>query len=190
MAILASIYTISDPRTGLVVYVGKTNNVKERFRKHLTENNKTYKSKWVKGMRAIGLIPIFDVIDECDGDEWQDKEKFYIKLYKSFGAKLLNQCEGGMGGLPMLGKKLSQESKDKISASKVGKARPDLAARNTATKGFKIRRTDMEGNEIEIHPSIRHAATAIGRNYRRVQMMVSGIGKKINHVGGFKFEII
>lgn len=182
------IYTISDPISGLVKYVGKTKCPKERFRKHLSERNNTYKSKWITGLRNAGLEPVFEIIDECEESEWQIKERFYIRFYKSIGAILTNIMEGGEGGPTMKGRKLTIEQRAKISASKKGKIKPALGKTNTLTKGCPVVRTDMQGNVIEVHPSIRHAAKSINRADRRIQMMLTGNGKKVNHVGGFKFS--
>lgn len=180
------IYTISDPITLLVRYVGKTKCIKERFRRHLTENNKTYKSKWIKGLRFKGLKPVFEIIDECEEGYWEQMERFYIRLFKSLGAILLNQLPGGEGGQTMLGRKLTPEQSKKISLSKIGKKNPATAKYNVITKGIKIGRYDLLGNLLEVHPSIRHAAGIIGRDSRRIQLMIKNTSG-INHVGGYKF---
>lgn len=181
------IYTISDPITLLVRYVGKTKNTKERFRKHLTENNNTYKSKWIKGLRIRGLIPLFEIIDVCNKDNWEDAEKRYIKLYKSIGANLLNQMPGGEGGATMLGRSLTLEQCKKISDSKLGKRNPQTSITNVAFKGCKVVKYDKDWNFIGIYDSINQAAKSISRCSRRVQMMVNN-DPSVPHVGGYKFK--
>jgi hypothetical protein len=188
MADTVYIYTINCPESGLVRYVGKTIDPKHRFRKHLTENNRTLKSKWVKGLRSKGLKPTFEIIDECLDTDWEEKEVSYIQLFKASGAKLLNQARGGEGGATMLGRKLTPEQCEKISASKRGKERPGLADQNRKRLGVKVNQFNMSGELVATHESIRTAAIAVGRNYRRIQAMISGKGKAVNHVGGFRFE--
>lgn len=183
------IYTIKCPKTNLVRYVGKTINTKERFKKHLSENNNTLKSKWIKGLRSSGLVPVFDIIDECGKENWQDKERAYIILFKSLGANLLNQMPGGEGGPTMLGKKLTKDQRDKISNSKKGKPNKGVSVYNKMTKSKSINQYDMFGNFIMSHKSINDAAKHIGRCSRRIQMMVSSKGKTVNHVGGYRFSI-
>lgn len=180
------IYTISDPNTNLVRYVGKTKDPVARFRKHLTEKNKTLKCQWIKHILKIGAKPTFSIIDECANHEWEQKEKMYILLFKSVGANLTNQMPGGEGGATMKGRKLTKEQSQKITQSKLGKPNPATGLYNILNKGYKINRYDLEGNLLEVHPSIRHAARTIGRDDRNIQEMVSG-SKKVNHVAGFKF---
>lgn len=140
-------------------------------------------------LKNKGLQPIFDVIDECDENKWQDAERNYIKLFKSVGANLLNQLPGGEGGATMNGKFLTTDQKNKISKSKSGKKRFDLAILNKSNKGYKISQYDLEGNFIKNHTSIKDAAKEIGRSDRRIQMMVTGTGKRVNQVGGFRFSM-
>jgi len=181
------IYTISDPRTGLVRYVGKTIDFKYRCRKHRTEKNKTYKAQWVKGLIALGLEPIFEIIDECTEEDWQDKERFYIRLFKAMGANLLNQLPGGEGGSTMRGKKLTAEQAAKISLSKIGKSNPASGKNNVINKGKKVDRFTMDGVFIERHPSIRQAGIDVGRSPRRIWMMVNG-DPGVKNVAGFIFK--
>jgi hypothetical protein len=186
------IYTIADPLTGLVRYVGKTKNTKERFRKHLTANGNCYKSKWIKGLKSKGLVPLFEIIDECEESEWAAKERFYIRLFKSVGAKLLNMMPGGEGGATMKGRTLTTEQRLKITNSKLGKPNKGAAISNKVNKGSKIDQYDLTGKFIKSFGSIYDAAFAVGRNSRRIQAMVSTghiNGKIVNHVGGFKFQI-
>jgi hypothetical protein len=185
------IYVIKDPRTNLVRYVGKAKDCKERFRKHLTENNGTLKSKWIKGLRLKGLTPVFEIIDECSAAEWEARERGYIRLFKSLGATLLNMMPGGEGGPTMKGRKLTDEQRAKITASKIGRPNKGAALSNKENKGIKIDQYDLNGNYIATYSSIREAAIAIGRDCRRIQAMVTGkpMGNKtVNHVGGFKFK--
>lgn len=169
----------------MVRYVGKTINQTERFRKHLTENNGTLKSKWVKGLRSQGLRPVFEIIDTA-GDDWQEKERSYIRLYKSMGANLLNQMPGGEGGPTMKGKKLTAEQRQKITDSKIGKPNTGAAHSNKVNKGKMVFQYDLQGNFIATHLTINDAAKAIGRSSRRIQKMVNG--EAVNHVGGYRFS--
>lgn len=191
MADTIFIYSISDPSTNLVRYIGKTKDVKERFRKHLTENNKTRKSKWMKGLRSKGLKPVFEIIDECLISDWQEKEIGYIKLFKSIGADLLNQARGGEGGATMLGRKLTAEQCKKISDSKIGKPNKGAAVANKIHKGYPVYQKDLNGNILASYLSVNEAAQAINRSARRIQAQVNGDlirGLKVKTVGGYVFE--
>lgn len=181
------IYTISDPISGLVFYVGKTKDPKERFRKHLTSTKVTTKSRrHITGLLNKGLNPVFEIIDTCTENNWQEKEQQYIMIFKSIGANLLNQLPGGEGGPTMLGRKLTEDQRRKISDSKIGKVNTGASVSNKLNKGTKVYQYDLSGNFIAEHLSINDAAKSISRSARRIQKMISG--EKVNHVGGFAFK--
>lgn len=120
------IYTLIDPRTNLVRYVGQT--INEPY-KRLAQHNCNYKRKigkirhsdaWIKNLHKNNLRPIMEVIDECSIDELNNKEIEYIKLYKSIGAKLCNHSTGGESGR---GCKMSEESiKKRLETCKTSEA--------------------------------------------------------------------
>jgi hypothetical protein len=92
------VYTITDPRDLQVKYVGITTNIKNRFSKHnSTKQSKEgiLKRNWILKLKKLQLNPIFDIIDEGNIEYCQNAETNYIKLYKSFGAKLKNQLKTG-----------------------------------------------------------------------------------------------
>lgn len=93
------IYSLSDPRTNQIRYVGKTNNPKERLVNHCNpaRYRPTYKFNWIKELRGLGLKPILEVIDEVPLDDWKFWEKFWIQLVKSWGFLLVNHTNGGDG---------------------------------------------------------------------------------------------
>lgn len=92
------IYTLSCPDSGLVRYVGKSNNVKQRFKDHLYSFNreKTKKTFWILFLKKQNKKPILEIIDEVPICDWSFWEKHYIKMYTSIGAVLLNSNEGGV----------------------------------------------------------------------------------------------
>jgi len=96
------IYTLTDPITNKVRYVGKTTNLKKRYYYHcsLFCNNleKTHRSNWIKSLLNKNLKPIMNEIDKCS-DNWQEKEIYWIKYYKDLGYDLCNHTSGGEGGL-------------------------------------------------------------------------------------------
>ena len=70
------IYTLSCPETGNIRYVGKSNDPKSRFRKHLKMvDNNQLKNHWISKLISNDLIPILTIIDEVDINEWKEKEK-------------------------------------------------------------------------------------------------------------------
>jgi hypothetical protein len=112
----AYIYTLSDPRTGQVRYVGKTLYITGRFNHHLKRATPTtHKGCWILGLRKLGLEPEIDVVDFIPANDtaafWA-AEQFWIETFRAMGCKLTNLMEGGRGGARM-----SDESRAKASAS-------------------------------------------------------------------------
>lgn len=106
------IYTLNNPLTNEVKYIGFTNqSLKRRLQLHLSHSNKnrTYVQKWIK---SLELPPLINLIEECDENIWQEREIYWIKYYREKGLKLCNLTDGGEG-IPNL--KRSEEFKLLIS---------------------------------------------------------------------------
>lgn len=93
------IYVLIDPRTYDIRYVGKTNNIIDRYKNHTNpaKDKNTHKRNWINELRREGLKPIIQTIDKVLIDDWHDKEKFYITKFKEEGCSLVNHTEGGDG---------------------------------------------------------------------------------------------
>jgi hypothetical protein len=94
------IYALIDPRDDQVRYVGKADNVKERFMSHLREsktNAKSHKCAWIRTLIAEGLKPVVKTLEEVNIDEWQKAEIYYIQEFRKMGVNLTNHTIGGDG---------------------------------------------------------------------------------------------
>jgi hypothetical protein len=92
------IYTLSDCRNPEIVkYVGKTQYLTERLKQHQRSAFNRYSkvSLWIKNILLEKSNIVLNVIDEVEENNWQKAEIAYIKLYKSFGANLVNTAIGG-----------------------------------------------------------------------------------------------
>jgi len=109
------IYTLSDPTTGDVKYVGKTKDTKDRIRRHMEPSNLknawTSKTKWILWLKNQGLKPEIEILDEGDADNIDDLEIYWIEQLKQWGYKLKNDTKGGGGCEYWTGKKMPEESK-------------------------------------------------------------------------------
>jgi hypothetical protein len=107
------IYTLSDPITGDVRYVGKTNNIKNRFWKHTgpyyLKAGWIPKNKWILWLKNQGLKPVIEILDEGTEDNIDDLERYWIEQFKQWGYKLKNVSTGGPTPSYWKGKKLSPE---------------------------------------------------------------------------------
>lgn len=93
-----TIYTLSDPKTGEVRYVGKTvNSLARRLSNHLRDTRLNHRYCWIKSVLNRGLKPIINAIEKNIGDNWVERERYWIGFYNSQGAHLVNHSDGGEG---------------------------------------------------------------------------------------------
>lgn len=92
------IYTLSDPRTHEVRYVGVTFRLRQRFTEHVSraQEQTTYKANWIKQLLREELRPILTVVDQGTGN-WVMAEQNWINYYRNLGARLTNLTDGGEG---------------------------------------------------------------------------------------------
>jgi len=155
------IYALNDPRTGECRYVGKADNPFKRFKKHLlgAATSSTHKNCWILGLKAMGLTPTMDILDEVPKSQWQLWESEYIKVFRMVGVRLTNLVEGGLGGGgPMSGKRHTEETRRKQSLAKLGKRySPEARARmSAAKKGHKYGVGRAVSEETRLKQSLSH----------------------------------
>jgi GIY-YIG catalytic domain len=106
------IYTLSDPRTGDIRYVGITRQeLKKRLCRHLSAARKQtpyYVSAWIHQLLEQELRPVISLIETTDDP---DRERYWIQHYRSLGARLTNLSEGCEG---QIGMERSEETRQKI----------------------------------------------------------------------------
>ena len=150
------IYTLSDPKTGDVRYVGKTvKALRDRLHNHVAcakRGNKSYRSAWIRQLACDGLRPeirLIDVVAPCD--DWAARERLWIDRYRNSGARLTNLTNGGEGchglipsaetrqkrSVKMLGRVISQEQRALHSRMMTGRKLSDehKAKVSAAVKG-------------------------------------------------------
>ena len=142
-----NIYILIDPRTNEVRYVGKANNVSQRYKAHLNRARKhqTHKKNWLEQLRREGLKPIIEVIDVVLIDEWQYWEIYWISQMKQWGFNLLN-CSNGGDGCTFANQtsfKKGQGGKKVIAYDKNGVKQHEFDTAEEATKYFKLHRSSI-----------------------------------------------
>lgn len=113
------IYSLVDPNTNEVRYIGLSSHGLKRARAHFTNkreiNKKTHKATWIRSLLALKLQPKIVILEEVlDSKALPEREVFWIKQYKN----LTNHTEGGEG---TRGWKHSEETK--IFITKLSKER-------------------------------------------------------------------
>lgn len=89
----ATIYGLTDPDTGRVMYIGKANDAEQRFKGHLRDaaRRKTPVYQWINSLHKK---PQMIVLASCITKDWQTVEKQIIAQYRQDG-ELLNVADGG-----------------------------------------------------------------------------------------------
>lgn len=155
------IYSLTDPITQEIRYVGKTTAPERRYIAHRNATDGRHdKRAWVKSLKAAGRVPLLDVLEEVDCDEksqmWADAERYWIAYLRFIGCPLLNFSAGGYGGYKhkpetievirqmKRAENLRPETRAKMSASQKGrKLSPEIRE--------KMRRSHLGRKHSEFH---------------------------------------
>lgn len=92
---MVKIYSLRDPVTDEIRYIGQTRQTLEkRLFDHTTlsalKKQTNYKNNWIKSLRKQGFLPIIEVLDEVEEKNASFWENFYIDLFFTWGFKLTN----------------------------------------------------------------------------------------------------
>ena len=141
------IYSLIDPRTNEVKYIGRSKDPKNRLFTHINESRTRSSSKdlWIKELMQEGYVPELFVVDffYTELDKW---EIFYIHLFKTWGFNLLNIVTDIQNRSPY----------------KLGGA------------GTSIIVLDKNNNYITKYESIKKCAVELNLNYKRIQEILAG----------------
>lgn len=156
------IYALLENNTNNIRYIGKANNVQQRFKFHLLDKEKTHKTCWLK---SIDYNISYIILDEVDKSEWQFWEIYWINQCKVWGFNLTNQTLGGEGSL---GKKLSEKHKQKISIKLKGKIVSSETKQklSKSIKGKKLSETHIR-NLSKSHKGLIYPKGNYGKHCKR-----------------------
>jgi group I intron endonuclease len=144
------IYSLSHPLTNEVRYIGKTINIKRRYKQHLYDNRvKSHKGSWIQSLKSQGLKPIMEIIEECTDQNWEDREKYWIEKFDN----LTNMKKGGNGGDDYK-RYVSEESIEKIRQANLGKVF-SKEHRDKIGNSMPSRKINIDGIEYK---SVMHAS--------------------------------
>lgn len=105
------IYSLTDPITNQIRYVGKTVNLEQRLYNHIN-HAKTMKYKrhvcyWINSLLKQGKLPSMNVLEECETD-WQQREQYWINQHRE------HLCNHTLGGEGRLGSRLFDNEEEII----------------------------------------------------------------------------
>jgi len=165
------LYTLKDPITNIVKYVGYSKNPKRRLWEHIRDAKrglKTYKSCWVKSLLDIQQVPIMEIIKDCEYHEDILVEEInLIRNLKEENIQLTNLTNGGDGrsGVKLpddhtflnynLGRKMSDDSRKKLSESRKGIKFTDDHRKKLSLKKIGISRSVESINKQILTTSIK-----------------------------------
>jgi hypothetical protein len=143
------IYSLADPRTNQIRYIGKAHNVRRRFNTHMREarsRSPLHSRRWIASLVRDGVEPEIAVIETCDTNETaNERERFWIGHFRSIGVDLTNTTDGGDGQSP--GYQWPETARKKLSERTKGrKASPQHRANLIAA----FNREDVRARRREI----------------------------------------
>jgi group I intron endonuclease len=177
------IYSLTCPLSNEIKYIGATRErvgIKKRLTQHICDrfSSVNRKNNWIKKLFKLNKRPIIELVDTIPFSQWLFWESYYISLFKSWGFKLYNIAPGGenppvlSGALnPNFGKKLSRETKDKISKrlkgniipievrEKISKSMKGKIKSEETKKKLSISKKDKNGKKINVYN------TSTGKNF-------------------------
>lgn len=137
--IISCIYKITSP-TGKI-YIGKTKNFSKRVKDYHRQPCKTQRRLYNSFIKHGIESHVFKVVEYCQEEELNDKEKYYIRLFNTFQTKNgLNLSDGGQGG------KMSDEGKKNLSEKRKGKPNP-YALKKQSPEHIRKRTSVLKGRK-------------------------------------------
>lgn len=178
------IYTLTDPRDGVVKYVGKTrrDNPKDRLWQHNCLRGHTMRDNWIRKLLSLGLKPTMDIIFLVpEGDNWEKWERYWIAEYKKINPSLKNHTQGGEEGI------ISPQCREACIKSRLGK--PSAMSGKTHTNEVKQiikekRKLQVISEESNRKRSLKLTGRIISAESRRKRSKNSPNARKIGRFEG------
>src|SRR3990167_5527469 len=92
------IYALTEPDTGEMRYIGATTKPEYRYYQHLHNfgiGNGKLKSAWIKKLLDCEKSPGFIILEECNTENAENREKQWISKAKENGWNIINIQMGG-----------------------------------------------------------------------------------------------
>ena len=175
-----SVYILTDPRNGMVRYVGRTTQPKRRCRVHRCnlQGVGTARHKWIAEVKKAGFKPEFEIVEVTeDGVYW---ERWWIEYFLFLGANLTNYTSGGthlsFGSSTSF--KIGQPSYERIKKVRIKKEpKINIGRFQKGCNGIRAKPvilTELATGEIKHFPSGTHAAKYLGMCQTAISLALNG----------------
>lgn len=152
------IYKLIDPTTNQIRYIGQTDDIKRRYNNHisssLNKNSKSYnthKSSWIRKVVNSNLLPIIEVLEECNSLEQSNiRERYYIEKLTNEGYKLTNSYISDVT-------EFSLDTREKMSNARKGKILEEIVGleKSIELKEYYSERTKLNNPNKSSDPLVR-----------------------------------
>lgn len=87
-----TIYALADPRDDQVCYVGQTIRLGRRFTEHRSQDStcNLRLRLWIEELAQAGEIPRPVVLEQCELERADERERYWIRVHLAKGLPLLN----------------------------------------------------------------------------------------------------
>lgn len=174
---MIGIYCIKNKINGKV-YIGSSNNIERRFKRHKTElNTKKHSNKYLeKAYNKYGEENFeFIILELCNEEELIQKEIFFISKYDS-----LNISKGYNLSIPIKHPSLTsnKEYRTILSKSKLGK-RPSNYEEMRKIRWKKVEVSNIQGNILYVFNSLKETEDSLNIKRGNVYNYLKGKTLKI-----------
>ena len=140
---MVGIYKITNPNGR--VYIGQSQNITNRMKNYMGLDCKK-QPRLHRSLLKYGYdLHLFEIIEECLFEELNIRERYYQELYDVLSSKGMNCYLTETNVLP---RKLSQETKDKISNSMLGKRNNYKGINDIKTKNYTINKKVITSKKV------------------------------------------
>jgi hypothetical protein len=176
---MTKIYTLSDPFTNEIRYVGKTKySLNDRLCKHMITYEKNHRANWIRKLAKLNAKPIIKLLEEVSDDEWVFTEIYWIEQFRQWGFKLLNATKGGESGI------ISPQCREACIKANKGKSPSikniEVRIKNTSKPVIQY---DVNMIKINEYPSASEAARQVGGNLSHITECCNGKLNRKTHKG-------